>query len=243
MRWVCGYLDRPAERHDAIAGFWTSVTGTRLSPRRGVDDEFVTLLPPSGDAFLKLQRVREGGGAHLDFHVEDVPATIERARALGASEITEYGDWTVVHSPAGMPFCVMDWEGDQEIPPPYRHPDGTLTRLNQICLDIGPGEYAKETAFWTEFTGWTRLPGSLPEFEVLRPPAGLPLRILFQRLGEDRPASAHVDFACSDVAAARALHERHGARVAEVGSSWMVMNDPAGLPYCLTGRDPEQPVG
>ncbi len=46
---------------------------------------------------------------------------------------------------------------------------------------------------------------------MLKPPAGLPVRILLQRLGEERPASAHLDLACADIAAVQARHEEHGA--------------------------------
>ncbi|MGW7818412.1 VOC family protein [Streptomyces puniciscabiei] len=92
---------------------------------------------------------------------------------------------------------------------------------------------------WAGLTGWERLKGSRPEFEVLRPPTGLPVRILLQRLDDERPASAHLDLACADMAAVRARPEEHGtARVSE-GPRWTVMRDPAGGVYCLTGRDPE----
>ncbi|MCO6734739.1 VOC family protein, partial [Streptomyces sp. EL9] len=79
---------------------------------------------------------------------------------------------------------------------------------------------------------------SRPEFHVIQPPAGLPLRILLQRIGEDRPVFAHPDLACADITATRARHEGYGAVfVAEFGH-WTVMRDPTGGVYCLTGRDP-----
>ena len=43
--------------------------------------------------------------------------------------------------------------------------------------------YDTEVAFWERLTAWDSLPGSLPEFHVLRPPAGLPVRVLLQRHG------------------------------------------------------------
>ncbi len=80
---------------------------------------------------------------------------------------------------------------------------------------------------------------SLPEFHVVEPPAGLPIRILLQRLGTERPLSAHLDLACADIAATRARHEELGAETLSHGSHWTVMRDPAGGAYCLTGRNPE----
>jgi hypothetical protein len=114
------------------------------------------------------------------------------------------------------------------------------SRLDQICLDVPPSVYDTEVAFWTGLlAGWESAPGSLPEFHVVKPPPGLPVRLLLQRLGSERPASAHLDFACADIEATRERHERLGARVVARGGHWTVMRDPAGGTYCLTGRDPE----
>lgn len=103
---------------------------------------------------------------------------------------------------------------------------------------MAPDAFATETAFWAALTGWESLAGALPEFHLVRPPAGLPLRILLQRLGTVRPAAAHLDLACSDVDAVRAHHETLGATAVGRGARWTVMRDPAGSVYCLTGRDP-----
>lgn len=114
------------------------------------------------------------------------------------------------------------------------------TRLDQVCLDIPPSLHDAEVAFWAALLpDWESLSGSLPEFHVLKPPAGLPVRILLQRLDEERPVSAHLDLACADIAETRAEHERLGAEFVAEGSRWTVMRDPAGGTYCLTGRDPE----
>lgn len=114
------------------------------------------------------------------------------------------------------------------------------SRLDQVCVDVAPSAYDAEVAFWSGLlTDWQSLPGSLPEFHVLRPPTGLPVRILLQRLGGERPATAHLDLACADIEATRAAHERLGAKTVATGRHWTVMHDPAGGTYCLTGRDPE----
>ena len=65
----------------------------------------------------------------------------------------------------------------------------------------------------------------------MRPPATLPIRLLLQRLGTDRTASA--DLACSDVDATRAWHEACGAEVEQRRPLWTVMRDPD------TGRLPD----
>ena len=77
--WLTAFVDRPADRFDAAAAFWATVTESVVSPARGADGEFVTLAPADGDANLRLQRVGTGGGIHLDLHVDDVSAAVARA--------------------------------------------------------------------------------------------------------------------------------------------------------------------
>lgn len=235
IRWVHAFVDRAAGRGSAARAFWAAVTGTRLSEPRGAHGEFVTLVPADADACVKVQGVAAGpGGAHLDFCVDDVEAFVASARALGAVPVAEHGGWCVLRSPAGQPFCVVPWHGESVRPPVVAG-----SRLDQVCLDIAPSAYDAESAFWAELTGWEQLTGSLPEFRVLRPPPGLPVRILLQRLGEERPGAAHLDMACADIAATRARHQDLGAAVVAHGPHWTVLRDPAGGIYCLTGRDPE----
>ncbi|MFD8392469.1 VOC family protein [Streptomyces sp. NPDC059680] len=238
IRWTYAFADRPAARLPEARAFWTAVTGTRASRPRGERGEFTTLLPEGAtgtDPCVKLQGVTEGcGGAHLDLCAEDVRELTSAALELGAEPVADHGDWAVLRSPAGQLFCAVPWHGETVRPPVVAG-----SRLDQVCLDIPPSAYAAESAFWAGLTGWQRLTGSRPEFEVLRPPAGLPVRILLQRLDDERPASAHLDLACADIAAVRARHEKHGAALVSEGPHWTVMRDPAGGVYCLTGRDPE----
>nr|WSY57762.1 VOC family protein [Streptomyces sp. NBC_00886] len=236
IRWTHAFVDRPLGLFGPACDFWTAVTDTRLSELRGEHDEFVTLLSEGTDACVKVQGVGAGaGGAHLDFSVEDAPAFVASALRLGAYTVAEHEGWAVLRSPAGQLFCVGPWHGEAVRPPVV---DGT--RLDQVCIDIGPDAYDAEVAFWSALLpDWASLSGSLPEFHVVKPPPGLPIRILLQRLGDERPASAHLDLACADIDATRARHERLGAGVVAHGTHWTVMRDPAGGTYCLTGRAPE----
>ncbi|MFJ5263980.1 VOC family protein [Streptomyces sp. NPDC088387] len=237
LRWTYAFVDRPAGALDRACAFWTAVTDTRLSGLRGEKGEFTTLLPGGGaDPCVKAQGVTSGeGGAHLDLVVDDVPRLTGRALRLGATVAAAHGGWTVLRSPAGLPFCAVPWHGESLRPPVV---DGS--RLDQVCLDVPPSAFDAEVAFWSELLDdWESVPGSLPEFHVVKPPPGLPVRILLQRLGTERPASAHLDLACADLAAARTAHELLGATLVAEATHWTVMRDPAGGTYCLTGRDPE----
>ncbi|MET7479223.1 VOC family protein [Streptomyces sp. NPDC005648] len=235
--WTHAFLDRPLDRFDRACDFWTAVTGTRLSGLRGERQEFVTLLPEKAEACLKVQGVLSGeGGAHLDFAVDDVPAFVEAALELGAEVVTPHERWAVLRSPAGQLFCADEWGRGEPVRPPVV--DGT--RVDQVCLDIAPSRYDAEVAFWSALLPqWESAPSSLPEFHFVRPGPDLPIRILLQRLGEERETTAHLDLACADIEATRARHEELGAGFMTRGAGWTVMRDPAGGVYCLTGRDPE----
>lgn len=234
--WTHVFIDRPYGLFDRACEFWTAVTDTRLSGRRGARREFVTLLPAGVDACVRVQGVEGGaGGAHLDLAVADVREFVASALRLGATIVDDHGTLVLLRSPAGQVFCAVRWHGESVRPPVVRG-----SRLDQVCLDLPPSSYDAEVAFWSGLLpGWTSRPGSLPEFHVLAPPPGLPIRVLLQRLGEERPAAAHLDLACADIGATRAEHERLGAALVAEGRHWTVMRDPAGGLYCLTGRDPE----
>ncbi|HLL34766.1 MAG TPA: VOC family protein [Streptomyces sp.] len=237
IRWTYAFIDRPAALLGPARDFWTAVTDTRPSPPRGEKDEFATLLPGGGaDPCVKVQGVDSGdGGAHLDFAVDDVPEFTGGALRLGARVVAEHEGWAVLRSPAGLPFCAVPWLGESVRPPVVRG-----SRLDQVCLDVPPSRYDAEVAFWGGLlAGWSSRPGSLPEFHVVAPPPGLPVRVLLQRLGTERPASAHLDLACADIETTRAEHERLGAVRVARGAHWTVLRDPAGGTYCLTGRGPE----
>jgi len=144
-----------------------------------------------------------------------------------------------MRSPGGQLFCLTPWEGAVARATVVEHPDGTCSRLDQVCLDVAPAGYEVEKSFWTALTGWKLYAGARAEFDLLGPSPGLPIQLLLQRLGTDSASSAHVDLACSDIEAARLWHERCGARVVGRWPHWIVMKDPAGGAYCLTARDPD----
>jgi hypothetical protein len=218
--WLTAFLDLTAAELEPAVAFWRSVTGYDLSPSRGERDEFATLLPPSGDAFLRVQRVADGPShVHVDLH--------------------EPGQrFEVCTSPGGLSFCLVP--GDESVrPAPATWPDGNRSMVDQVCIDIPPEIWDEECGFWAARTGWELFQGGRPEFRRLRKPAGQPLNILLQRL--DSPGGsvrAHLDLSTDDREAEIRRHERLGATVASVFEDWTVMQPPAGSVYCITGRVP-----
>jgi hypothetical protein len=218
--WLTAFLDLTAEELDEATTFWRGVTGYDLSETRGETGEFATLLPPTGDAFLRVQRVDHGpSGVHLDLHAPGQPFEVRR-------------------SPGGLAYCLVPGS-ESDRPAPATWPGENRSLVDQVCLDVPPEIYDDECAFWADTLGWELFDGGRPEFRRLRTPAGQPLNILLQRL--DSPGGqvrAHLDLATDDREAEVRRHEELGATVVAVHSGWTVMQPPAGPVYCVTGRVP-----
>jgi predicted enzyme related to lactoylglutathione lyase len=243
IRWTTAFWDYPAEDFETGIAFWLKATDSTMSERRGPDGEFATLIPAEGDPYLRVQRIRDGkGGSHLDLHVDDVEADAERAVGLGASVVYREPGLVVLHSPAGFGFCLVRHHGEAAVPPVLEWPGGLRSRTDQLCVDIPPQAFDHELAFWQTFTGWRQTVTDTREFRRLLPPPELPLQFLLQRLDlaeRGRSATAHMDLACSDIAAETERHVGLGAEAVRRHHEWQVMRDPGGLEYCITGRDPE----
>ncbi|WP_020573533.1 VOC family protein [Actinopolymorpha alba] len=243
IRWLTVFLDSPYDSdREAGLAFWRGVTRSGLSSWRGEREEFATLLPEQGCAFLRVQDVCDGPArCHLDVHSHAVRAEVARAVKLGATIVADQNTLVVLASPGGLAFCVVTHHGEHERPVPLRWTDGHRSLVDQICLDIPAGALDREVEFWAAFTGWERRPGSRPEFEYLQRPAGMPFRLLLQRLDTSEPGQpvrAHVDLACDDVEAEVRRHEQLGATVVGRTASWVTLRDPVGREYCVTSRDP-----
>jgi hypothetical protein len=244
VRWVWAFLDLPEQGFDEAVDYWRSVTATVVSPLRGDREEFATLLPAEGSAWVKVQRVGGHGGLHLDLDVEEPLETArDEALGLGAEVLAEVPDddgvlgVVVVRSPGGFVFCLTRWQPHETAAGQVRSEAQTL--FDQVCLDVPRSTYAAELDFWSALTGWEVRQGSVPGFASLLRPDGIPVRLLLQQLVEgDGDVRAHVDFACLDRDAETARHVALGATVERVEAVWTVLVDPGGRRYCLTDRDP-----
>jgi hypothetical protein len=139
----------------------------------------------------------------------------------------------------GSLFCAVPWHGEAQRPQPTRSVLGATSRLDQAVIDIAPSGVDAEVAFWSALTGWPTHAGRSGEFTVVQQPDELPVRLLIQRIEEERPTSGHLDLACSNRTLVRAWHEQNGAVIVAEQPLWTVMRDPAGGVYCLTPRDPQ----
>ena len=237
--WTSAFLDFAAGDAEAGVRFWSAVTGYPVSPWRGDDAEFATLLPPAGDDFLRVQRLRTGPGRlHLDLHVPDPAVAARLAADLGAT-ITHRSPhgYVVLASPGGFTFCFVAHPA--AVRPPAARWAGHTSLVDQLCLDVRAADAERETRFWSDLTGWAPTTSSTGSLVPLDRPPGLPLRLMVQAVGDDRfPATAHLDLAASDRAAETERHQVLGAAVLDVTGRFTVLRDPTGRAYCVTDRDP-----
>ncbi len=242
MFWMTAFLDLEPLQHEAGTAFWQRVTGFEVTPPRGANGEFTTLLPPSGDDHLGLQRLGEGPSRiHLDVHVDDPGTAAAEAEGRGATVAARPDDdYVVMASPGGFTFCFVNHPSSRPAGP-ATWPGGHRSAVDQVCLDIPAAAYDVECAFWRQLTGWElRASPTHTEFRRLIRPAGQPLQVLLQRLDDETgQVRAHLDLATSDREAETARHVALGATVLGVWPSWTVLADPVGSAYCLTDREPE----
>ena len=244
VRWLTAFLDTAHERAERTEWFWSRVTGYRLSQRRGVREEFATLVPADGDPHLKVQTARQSspGGLHLDLHTDDVPGLASRAETLGASAGRLTDGFIVCGSPGGMTFCVVDHPGSRAAPPAI-WPSGR-SMVDQVCLDIPPSKWEWECRFWADLTGWglvDRNPED--EFRRLARPAGLAIQLLLQRLDDEQPVvTGHLDLGSDDYLAETERHLALGATEIRRTPHWVTLSDPSGRLYCVTRHPVDEPA-
>src|SRR5882757_297620 len=114
VRWLTLFFDTPRDSAADATAFWQEVTKTALSPRRGNREEFATLLPETGDAYLRVQEIdSDTAGHHLDVHADDVEAQSARAAELGAVVVDNRGSLVVMRSPGGLTVCVVADRGER----------------------------------------------------------------------------------------------------------------------------------
>jgi hypothetical protein len=234
---MSAFIDVPAPDFEPSVTFCSAVSGYSPSARRGADEEFLTLVPPTGDDHLRMQRVGDGSPRiHLDLHVPDPRVSADRALALGAVEVADHG-YVVMRSPGGLTYCFVSHPAALAAPP-AAWPGGSRSIIDQVCLDIPRPVFDDEAAFWQSLLGWPPVGSSYAEFERLARPEGQALRVLLQRVGGDGPVRAHLDLACSSRERELLRHVGLGAHVVADREAWTVMSDPTGMAYCLTDRAP-----
>lgn len=127
-----------------------------------------------------------------------------------------------------MPGALPVWFGA-----PVSH----YSRLYTVVVDVPADGYDAELAFWQGALGtpYTQLE-AFPDFHATLLFDGK-LAVMTQRLGEGT-ARVHLDIHTDDLDAEVARLERLGARRVRQVNHWWIMEDPAGLPFCVLPDPP-----
>jgi len=239
LAWTHVFIDVPADQVSTAQRFWAHVTGWSIGEPWGGHPEFTSLVPPEGDPYVHVQRIDGPARIHIDFAVAAVEPTADRLAALGADVGHRMPHWQVMASPGGLPFCLAA-ETPHDVPVAARWPDGHRSRVGQVCIDAPQAVHRQEYAFWRAVTGWRAVDSHHPAFDgKLYPPSGGAVQLLLQRLGDDdggRRTRAHIDLVTDDVDAEVNRVVGAGARLLGPGEGWVALEDPVGLPFCVTDQ-------
>ncbi|MFW0789801.1 VOC family protein [Gordonia sp. CPCC 205333] len=243
IRWLSAYFDFPAPQFGDEVTFWRAIAGSTVSPPRGEHKEFASLEPFNGDPHLRVQRIDDGpGGLHLDLHLVDHRDGIAECAAAGAQIVAQNDPtFAVLRSPAGLPFCLNEWQGEATRSRPIRWPGASISIIDEVLITVPHKHFEAERTFWSTVTGW-RIEKSPPRSDA---PASarfirtepLPISVVLTPVADDS-VGAQVSLAATSVPDEVARHEDWGATVVADATTSVLMADPVGRPYRITNRNP-----
>ena len=224
---------------EAGAAFWASALDAVWRAAGPEPDRPASLVPADGDPYV--HRARPGRSAPaLVLEVDDVRATEHRVEELGGTADAAGTDrW---RSPGGLAFGLRASQEHRRAPA-ARWPDGSSSRLVQLCLDCPADLAEREARFWAAVTGWTWRDCDSPEFVCHLVPGAGPLQVLVQRRASATPAevTVHLDLGASDREAEATRLAALGATRGATGDGWVVLAAPDGRRFCATGQPPGAP--
>jgi predicted enzyme related to lactoylglutathione lyase len=113
--------------------------------------------------------------------------------------------------------------------------------LGALCIDVPTADVAAASAFWQAALGRTARQGTThPEFEVL---AGTfsGMRGIVQDVHRDAPG-VHLDLHTDDLETEVTRLCSLGARDVARHGGWAVLEDPAGMRFCVVPVDGDDPL-
>ena len=234
-----------------VAEFWSALLDYERTP---TGDSWTAKDPRGEGTTLLFNRMEKSPTIevpiHLDVNVPDCEAELRRVLQLGGQLVETRSHsvgrlsetWTVMRDPEGNGFCIQS--------PPNALPHSYIGNVTFSCAE--PRELGR---FWANALDWPDeeideaflqelRDGGIDEreltgFYVTRPPGGGRPRFLFQRREKSRPESypIHLDLRSDDREAEVERLTGAGAHVVETktagGSTWTVMRDPDGNPFCV----------
>lgn len=97
---------------EASVAFWSRALDLPVRRRPTADQRYLSLGVLPGPLFVRLQRVADDPGFHLDIETDDIRAERERMIRAGARPKARIKRWWVMEDPSGNPFCLVRPESD-----------------------------------------------------------------------------------------------------------------------------------
>lgn len=245
MGWIHAVIDLPADELETGADFWSASLGWPIGAAWQGHPELRSFEPTSGDPYVHLQSITGAPRIHLDLEVEDLPGARDHWVSLGAEVIGPppgpETSWRAMSSPGGFPFCLVP-RSEHRVPDPVTWPTAHRSRLVQICIDLPRDKEDRELEFWRAgLEGrWATGRTSNEFLGKVHDDDGSPIQLLFQRLDEPTgPVRAHLDLGTDRMDLEVTRQVDLGAQELLRGNGFIALDDPAGLPYCVTGNAPD----
>ncbi|HYI53673.1 MAG TPA: VOC family protein [Microlunatus sp.] len=239
--WLHVMIDVPRSAGATSGTFWSAALGWPQGPPWADHPSFSSFEPPVGTAYVHQQIGDHGPRIHLDVEADDLDTTAARLTAIGARRGERAADWQPMSSPGGFPFCLVETHRESLAPVPSATRDGHRLRLVQVCLDVPQDHIDREVSFWRSATGWRFEPSPGTDFAgKLVGDDASPVQLLIQRLDEPEGRTrAHIDLGTDDIDAAVDRLVETGATRGPTGRGWVVLTDPTGMVFCVTGNRPD----
>ncbi|TPG39825.1 VOC family protein [Sphingomonas koreensis] len=236
---------------DAAKAFYDDVVGWTIEPQPAGEMDYRMITTPGGHAggVMRLDDQMKAGGAKPGWKfyigVDDVDATVEKAKAAGGGVIMP--PWTIdgvgrmalIHDPQGVVFYVMRGVSPEDSTAFDRMGLGKCN-WNELNSDDQQGALN----FYGEVFGWTypdKMPmGPMGDY-VFVDAAGTQIGAIMQRPADAPPADWRFYFRSPDIDAAadkvRALGGtvHHGPVEVPGGDRIIVASDPEGVSVGVVG--------
>ncbi len=106
-------IDCLADRFEESIDFWSRALGFPKPRRPAANQHYLTLGRLEGPLFVRLQKVDDHSGYHLDIESDSIGAEADRLEAAGANRKYRIKRWWVLEDPSGNAFCVIRPESDE----------------------------------------------------------------------------------------------------------------------------------
>lgn len=100
-------IDCLDEHFDDALAFWSQALGLPIRRHPAKGDRYVTLGEIQGPIAIRLQRVSDHPGFHLDIESDGGKAEQARLESAGARTKYRVKQWWVLEDPSGNPFCLI----------------------------------------------------------------------------------------------------------------------------------------